>query len=391
MRLARDAQLAKVGAGRPHAGRRGRLARRSPRALGMTTTKTCGWCGKSEADGVQLVAGPITNICARCCRLAAAALRIIPPENGIRADHRAAHVERRRQAAQSVARHRGRGAGSNRKHNPGDGPNAARGKTASACRGGRHACGRAEEVTRMAGGGRPMAGGGRPMAGGGRPMVGGAWPHAGGGRPHAGDGRPMAGGAWPHAGGARPHAGDGRSMAGGAWPHAGGARPHAGDGRPMAGGAWPHAGGARPHVGGARPQAGDAWPHARGVRPRPDTPGPGRRRVASCRRCAAHGRGRVAPCQRRPAPGRRRVAPCRRRVAPCRRRVASCRRRAAHGYRRDTSRRVMARGVLPAPVTHRSAAARHAATVPKGAVTTVSACPARYARSAACASRETLR
>jgi hypothetical protein len=40
----------------------------------------CGWCGKSEADGVRLVAGPITCICAQCCALAAVILQIIPPE-----------------------------------------------------------------------------------------------------------------------------------------------------------------------------------------------------------------------------------------------------------------------------------------------------------------------
>jgi ClpX C4-type zinc finger len=39
----------------------------------------CGWCGRSK-DEVEVVAGPITNICASCCRLAAGILRIIPPE-----------------------------------------------------------------------------------------------------------------------------------------------------------------------------------------------------------------------------------------------------------------------------------------------------------------------
>jgi hypothetical protein len=40
----------------------------------------CGWCGKSEADGVKLVAGPITCICAQCCRLVAVLHQILPPE-----------------------------------------------------------------------------------------------------------------------------------------------------------------------------------------------------------------------------------------------------------------------------------------------------------------------
>ena len=39
----------------------------------------CGWCGKSK-DEVEVVAGPITNICVSCCRLAAGILRIIPLE-----------------------------------------------------------------------------------------------------------------------------------------------------------------------------------------------------------------------------------------------------------------------------------------------------------------------
>jgi ATP-dependent protease Clp ATPase subunit len=40
----------------------------------------CGWCGKSK-DEVKVVAGPITNICVSCCRLAAGILQIIPPEH----------------------------------------------------------------------------------------------------------------------------------------------------------------------------------------------------------------------------------------------------------------------------------------------------------------------
>jgi hypothetical protein len=39
----------------------------------------CGWCGKSEADGAKLIAGPVTCICAECCRLVAVALQILPP------------------------------------------------------------------------------------------------------------------------------------------------------------------------------------------------------------------------------------------------------------------------------------------------------------------------
>jgi hypothetical protein len=39
----------------------------------------CGWCGRSK-DEVKVVAGPITNICVSCCRLAAGILQIIPPE-----------------------------------------------------------------------------------------------------------------------------------------------------------------------------------------------------------------------------------------------------------------------------------------------------------------------
>ncbi len=43
----------------------------------------CGWCGKSEAEGAKLMAGPITCICDRCCRLVAAAFQIIPPETAL--------------------------------------------------------------------------------------------------------------------------------------------------------------------------------------------------------------------------------------------------------------------------------------------------------------------
>lgn len=49
-------------------------------AEGTDLRTLCGWCGKSEADGVKLVAGPITCICAQCCTRAAALLQIIPPE-----------------------------------------------------------------------------------------------------------------------------------------------------------------------------------------------------------------------------------------------------------------------------------------------------------------------
>ena len=39
----------------------------------------CGWCGRSEADGAKLVAGPVTCICDQCCLLVATAFQIIPP------------------------------------------------------------------------------------------------------------------------------------------------------------------------------------------------------------------------------------------------------------------------------------------------------------------------
>ena len=51
-----------------------------PRKPAKDLRTICGWCGRSEADGAKLAAGPVTCICAQCCTLAAGLLQIIPPE-----------------------------------------------------------------------------------------------------------------------------------------------------------------------------------------------------------------------------------------------------------------------------------------------------------------------